>query len=719
MSRGATDDGAPTSKPPEMTAGISLVPESPSSSPNANESNDRREPEGGKNGNRMSHQSKKSASSMDAVSGSTSADSQEDLFQLRDVWNKPELLNGTPKFTSAMTKAAQAQKTRGKSLFASGSAGHGNLKWAQAKFYWATTQFSDSNLGGMYRCIVHPNSYPRLSWDVAGMILILYDIITIPLFMAFDPPVGTEILACFYATLFFWTLDIPFSFLTGYYDAGVIEMRPAKIARHYLSRWFLLDMIVVGCDWFFLIATGGPGATEAKGVRYGKTLRAMRVLRSARLLRIIRLKKIIEAMEDCISSAYTHIFIDVSKLLVAICMINHIVACIWFGIGVDDGWVVEDGFTQFSLHYQYTTSVHWALTQFTPGSMEVFPTNAWERTYNVLMLLLGLIIFSSFVSSITAAMTRLRELGSRRDRQVTILRRYLKDHGVSQQLAVRIKKFVEHSIAHMESRIQEKDVELLALLSVPLKMDLCLEEHKPLLMEHPFFQQYADEDGQALRQVCYIAITHISLSEGDALFTSGTRGEKMYILQRGMLRYQRMQSTWQGNDRRSKQLKLSQKANRSILCSGSDECLGSQTQISTGPVKWMHERQYCCEASLWAPWTHVGTLRAKTMVDVMAVDAAKFGEATTKYHHMAVFAVKYGHTFVEKLNQTPWEDLSDLTDMSDESMVGLYSQGFQSGDDSDEEELGKDEPVSEPLSDYNKVKEGNSGRKTRFRLNTE
>merc|ERR1719420_2887739 len=117
-------------------------------------------------------------------------------------------------------------------------------------------------------------------------------------------------------------------------------------------------------------------------------------------------------------------------------------------------WVDRQGFATASLEYRYATSLHWSLTQFTPASMEVIPHNVGERFFSVGVLLFALIIFSSFVSSITAAMTRMRNLNSDNNNNLSKLRRYLRDHKVSAKLAIRIKRYVEHTIAETQQRIQ-------------------------------------------------------------------------------------------------------------------------------------------------------------------------------------------------------------------------------------------------------------------------
>merc|ERR1719161_490624 len=76
--------------------------------------------------------------------------------------------------------------------------------------------------------------------------------------------------------------------------------------------------------------------------------------------------------------------------------------------------------------YHYFTALHWALAQVSPGNINIMPMNWKERVMNIFVLCLTLIVFSSFISSMTVAVTRLRNLNSTDEKKFAILRKYLK-----------------------------------------------------------------------------------------------------------------------------------------------------------------------------------------------------------------------------------------------------------------------------------------------------
>merc|ERR1719506_2080729 len=106
-------------------------------------------------------------------------------------------------------------------------------------------------------------------------------------------------------------------------------------------------------------------------------------------------------------------------------------------------WVTEFNFQDMAWEYQYLTSLHWSITQFTPGSMHVQPMNIPERAFAIAVLVAGMIIFSSIVSSITQATNGLKSLSAKYDRAMYDFRRLCKEQRIRKSVLARISKFSE------------------------------------------------------------------------------------------------------------------------------------------------------------------------------------------------------------------------------------------------------------------------------------
>jgi len=492
------------------------------------------------------------------------------------------------------------------------------------------TEYQSRSLKKTHWFIIRPSSGLRLGWDTMGLAMIALEVLTTPVQLAFDVDQSGWFPHIFWASLIFWTLEIPISFISGYYHRGSEELRLHKIVFQYMRTWMILDVLIVGVDWSSVLLTrfDDPGISMT---RTGKVLRILRVFRSLRLLRLVKLRRLLESTQDLIQSEHIHIGMSVLKYVVAILCASHVVACAWYGISSSaqgPTWISEMNLTDAEFSYRYFTALHWSLTQFTPASVNIVPHNLVERVYAVIVLLFALIVFSSLISSITSAMSQLKQLSTFFDKDLSVLRRYLRRHNVPVELTIRILRYAEHKVHLQKQEIQEKGVNLIKVLSRPLHMELLRTTLGHILTNDPFFRCYSDTDTEAMKRVCFEATSSVHLSAGDILFSEATHDDRIMFVQSGELVYTNM--TGNAKFRRSEATHTLDAAN--------DTCI-------LQPSSW------CCEAALWTDWVHVGMMRATLDSEVLVIDAPTFAQASSKHYKVMDGIIKYAEGFVHKLNE--------------------------------------------------------------------
>eukprot|EP00913_Durusdinium_trenchii_P018334 g17223.t1 len=167
-------------------------------------------------------------------------------------------------------------------------------------------------------------------------------------------------------------------------------------------------------------------------------LRSIRVLRVVRLLRLLKVQRLMNLVYDILDSEYVFILFTLLKLTALISVLNHVIACLWYGVGYvtreqgEKNWLDHsegDGssIAERSMVYQYTTALHWSLTQFTPASMDSFARNVPERIVSIVVVFFALIGFSSIVGSVTNSVAQLQALHGSSRRQFWLLRKYLNE----------------------------------------------------------------------------------------------------------------------------------------------------------------------------------------------------------------------------------------------------------------------------------------------------
>jgi len=464
--------------------------------------------------------------------------------------------------------------------------------------------------------VVSPDAPARLCWDILGTLLIGWDVMTIPL-QAFELPDTPFLFGMSWFVTVFWSIDIFLCFCVGYYHKGNLVMDAKSIAKNYLKSWFAIDCIVVGGDWVTKLA---DGMLDIGGL--GRVTRIVRAIRVLRLLRLLKLKKLLADLQEHIYTEYSFILVLVFKQLLFILLMNHCVACTWYWIGNRpefDGWVGVSIGWDASIEYRYGTSLHWSLTQFMPGSMEVNPRTTAERYFAILVLLMGMIGFSSFVSNITTSMTSLRNLTSEDGKQLWLLRRFMQQEGVPKTLGSRICSFLDYTANEKRNRVQASDIRILTMLSEPLRDELNYQLRVKHLENHPIFEELCSDMPVLMHRLCRTALQTHSLAAKDVLFYCGDEAHHMYFCIHGVLEYE-------------------------------------FTPVSDGPpvLHRVEHGDWICEAALWTNWRHVGDLRAgpgdTSGSELLSVNADGFCQMVGKNANAWSIASTYASRFVAELN---------------------------------------------------------------------
>lgn len=473
-----------------------------------------------------------------------------------------------------------------------------------------------SGLSGRCRWyVIMPNSALRTTWDLMSLLIVSYDIWIIPM-RFFEMGASTFFDIMVWLTRLFWTTDMCLSFRTAFVKStGDIEARPAKIVRRYLKTWFLLDMIIVLSDWLELIWSG---ANSGGFARMGRASRILRFVRIVRLLRLLRLSRVLQSTIERIQSEVMTIFANIVRIIMSILCMAHIFGCIWYGIGVlqdsADTWLqrFDADFEEKPLGFRYTCSLHWSLSQFSGGMDEMVPTTTLERVYTLVVYILFYITAVVFVSGLTAAMTRLDMLSSEQESKLSVLRQYLRSHKVPKRVAVRVQINAKHMLELQRRYVPEGKVELLTIISQPLRVEIHFQAYSAALILHPFFERYIHYCPAMMRQACHNAIQPAVLSKDDVIFSVGEipSHPAAYIVMSGLFSYIAID----------------------------------------GDMHRVTNEMWLAEAALWTHWCHRGTCAATTESQLLHLDTHLFQKTVKQFEHPDFTPTPYAKAFVQKIN---------------------------------------------------------------------
>lgn len=449
------------------------------------------------------------------------------------------------------------------------------------------------------RMMMMPNSRIPVIWEIVGFVWICWDIMTIP-FQIFEPEDNYVTMAMSWLIRLFWMIDVPFSIFIGYTAAdGALVLSMRAVAKRYLRTNFVFDLALVIFRWTaFAIDTVNIDGDAVKAI-----LTILNVLQLFRLYRMVRIWRITEEVFMQVRSEERvlvwHIFIGGLLLLTII----HVLGCLW-------QWVSEAEFNEAGddLANIYMRTVHIVLALLI-GEHVVLPESLVQRVFCVVMLLFGFLLTTASIGALTTTLARLQELARQRSKQFALLNRFLAENAISSTLSARINRNAHYAFSEQKMHIQENQVELMALVSEQLRVELRYEMHVTLLSTHPFCQLFDILHSRTIQTICSNAVSIMRITRSDVIFTTMEVPHKpaMYLFKSGSFRYLSME--------------------------------GAQS-VGDGAV--------VAEACLWTSWTHCGTMKALKDSHIMLVDAQAFAKAVRKapFPHTRLYAIK----FVEYLN---------------------------------------------------------------------
>jgi len=403
-------------------------------------------------------------------------------------------------------------------------------------------------------------------------------------------------------------------------------MHPKLVAKRYAIRQLHLDLLVVVTDW----------AEQLVGIRATGVFKSWRVLRILRLLRIKKAKQVIEILSEHIRSERLVVVASVTKMLILLMTLCHLIGCCMYllrrfidGDIPDTDWLPHDS----GLGVRYMQSFHFAMGLFFGEHVVVLHTFT-ERFFTTACLAMTFTLQIWFVSFITTAMTHLEIISTERSAKFSALSRFMADHNVPREVALKVERNAKHALAEQERNAPEDSIALLKLISDPLMMELHFEMRMPILYVYPFLRVYAEVDPAGTRKICHSAITLLSVAKHDVLFLAAEspfqafHGPRMLFHVEGELEYMRQ---------------------------AFDKQLVTKDNWISEAVMWTNE------------WVHHGTLRASCESRLVALDVKKFQEFVTE--SLTACACIYASSFVDTLNKLEPEELSDIgtytSDMAD------------------------------------------------------
>ena len=383
-----------------------------------------------------------------------------------------------------------------------------------------------------YRLIpIHPNFVLKQAWDVMIMILLVYSCFQVPYSMAFDDNVDTNHMSPTYVADVLldviFMVDVVLCFFTAYYDVkGMLVKDLRKISKRYTRTWFAPDLggsfpfdTVIG---LFLDSSGNMGA--------------MRILKMVRLLKLIRAVRVFHFLGELAHKdgfAWLKSTIRVLRSLFLIIFAAHALGCFFYLFFVpesDVNWMytyrpnlrTADDWTR------YVTAMYWATISITTmGYGDIVPVTHSERIFCIVVALVGAIVFSYCMGTITSLLNSVTGADYRIAEKLQQATEYVLFRESTTKLKRLIKSF--YNLSWRKSGELYKEQQIIFEISTPLRKVLLAEIGFRSKAQIPLFQGFEDE----CIGYIFTLLKRVDFSEGGVIYQKGEPAAEMYLVTSG------------------------------------------------------------------------------------------------------------------------------------------------------------------------------------------
>ena len=477
----------------------------------------------------------------------------------------------------------------------------------------------------------------KMRWSVLLGLCVLYDLMLLPLYV-FYAPSGVLFSMLEWFTHLVWNVDMGVSALTGFYLQGILVLEPAQTLRHYMQSWMAFDVFLVLLVWVnFAVSVLAPEqAEQGELMAWARTLRTLRFLRFVRILRWLKLRRVVETLQQVVGSPATSLYFSLFSNVARLLILNHLVACCWFGIthiAGEPSWVSENSVASKSVLDQYLKSLNWSFAQLGVGSTNIFPTNTLEEAYSVIIAIRSLLTYATLVSTMTNLMTGLSKIREGEETDFRLLYAYLKANDIPEALRRKVARFVEHQYRlRTGSKVGDDDIPVLSLLSPQLRGELMLAKYRKSLCKLPLVRELLDLENvqvvQVMHHVATTAVRDIAVAAGDLVFYAGSAASAAFQKLSGDLRYQ---------------------------VEVDDEVVASRLWIA--------------EVCLYTPWVYQGDLLASEVSRLLVLDADAFRESLCQCRLTQKAASEHARQFVIQMT-----DAAVMTDLPRRGLQDLETE---------------------------------------------
>lgn len=283
--------------------------------------------------------------------------------------------------------------------------------------------------------IISESAKPKQTWDMYCMCLVLYVSLVVPYRLGLDIDDTKTVMIIGYVMDLSFLVDLVLNFFTESYDPKTHTLinTHRAIAIQYIKTWFWIDLIsIFPFEMVFKMLSTSKRTDELGS--FNQSIRIARVTKVYKLVRFFRLAKMARglklknntAMKNNlkIQNAYTRMGYIIGGLL----LLMHLMACIWCSFSQYDAsnWMANKVDSLASNNEVilpdeksklYILALYYTIqTLTTVGYGDISAANTKERYFQVMVMLIGVVAFSTITGMLTSMISTFDEIRAEKER---------------------------------------------------------------------------------------------------------------------------------------------------------------------------------------------------------------------------------------------------------------------------------------------------------------
>jgi hypothetical protein len=335
--------------------------------------------------------------------------------------------------------------------------------------------------------------------------------------------------------------DCVSGFFLGFYDfEEELVRQKRRMFLNYFYTWFFFDLITAFP--FNTILTGIEMKNELNSIAHvgfnllkseSPLIKIITMIRNIKLIKVIRKNQFVDYIrlkyfeEIKISATLSRLLKFIFYFFIA----AHMLACVYIYLAQVElpSWIINSKLQDQSSFDIYVASVYFIFsTIFTIGYGDILSANIYERFYNVLLLMVGILVYSYAVSSLSNVIQFQDEKTIKYNKSVEYFERLKLKYSVPYQLSEKIQRFLKYELK--ANKRDKKD--FLEELPKSIKNEMILKMYRPMIDNFIFFKNFDDVD--FIIKVI-MALKPYSAIRNERLILEGDFLDEMIFVKKGTL----------------------------------------------------------------------------------------------------------------------------------------------------------------------------------------